>query len=718
MKSEIRLFFDSLLFSYSSIFFTQNKWFGSVLCCITMLYPLQGICGLFCCMLVNAISLSLSLNREKIRSGLYGFNAIMIGLALGAIYPYSETLVVLIFALSLLVLMLTVAMEGFFKKYNLPFLAFPFLACLWIVLLLSQQLDAGVSTDVLLFTSPQYLTMGEFSVYTLIEKLNNVEMPICFDLFLKSIGVLFFQSDRLTGLLISIALFCVSRLSFCYALGFFLSGYFCYNFLGAELFHIPYLFFGFNFIFTAIAVGCCYLVPSFFSILGLFLLLPSLFIVVFSSTRFLSYLFLPSFSLSFCLVSILYLYVLRLRENSNSLRFPFIIENTPEENFYYDNVNNKRFKYLSYFPFSLPFLGEWTVKQGYNGEYTHKDEWRYAWDFVVEVDNMQFKGNGERVEDYYCYEKPVLAPAAAIVISVCNGIEDNLVGQVNKENNWGNYIILKHFEGCFSVLAHLKIDSIKCAPGDVISHGQELALCGNSGYSPYPHLHFQFQKLPYIGAPTQNYPFTYYLSKTNNLEWVASGVPKLDEVVTNLSVSNFNVANYLFCEGNKIDVNSTRFGAESWSVHSYLGGYYLQSGNGAKAWFVNDSKSFYFQRFVGNKKCALYYFYLSNFRVLKSTGQNWSVKEQFPASNCNMGCLNWLQDILAPFVTFIKFNYNSVLPDMHLHSENLAFYSSFKKEIFGRLVEQLNFETIWTTANNIRLNIKERNDEWFIKINL
>ena len=84
----------------------------------------------FCFVLYhNAISLSLSLNREKIRSGLYGFNAIMIGLALGAIYPYSETLVVLIFALSLLVLMLTVAMEGFFKKYNLPFLAFPF----WLV---------------------------------------------------------------------------------------------------------------------------------------------------------------------------------------------------------------------------------------------------------------------------------------------------------------------------------------------------------------------------------------------------------------------------------------------------------------------------------------------------------------------------------------------------------------------------------------------------------
>ena len=320
-----------------------------------MLYPLQGVCGLFCCMLVNAISLSLSLNREKVRSGLYGFNAIMIGLALGAIYPYSETLVVLIFALSLLVLMLTVVMEGFFKKYNLPFLAFPFLACLWIVLLLSQQLDAGVSTDVLLFTSPQYLAIGEFSIYTLIEKLNDVEMPIYFDLFLKSIGVLFFQSDRLTGLLISIALFCVSRLSFCYALGFFLSGYFCYNFLGAELFHIPFLFFGFNFIFTAIAVGGCYIVPSFSSILGLFLLLPTLFIVAFSSTRFLSYLFLPSFSFSFCLVSILYLYVLQLRENSNSLRFPFIIENTPEENFYYDNVNNKRFKYLSYFPFSLPF---------------------------------------------------------------------------------------------------------------------------------------------------------------------------------------------------------------------------------------------------------------------------------------------------------------------------------------------------------------------------
>ena len=83
-----------------------------------------------------------------------------------------------------------------------------------------------------------------------------------------------------------------------------------------------------------------------------------------------------------------------------------------------------------------------------------------------------------------------------------------------------------------------------------------------------------------------------------------------------------------------------------------------------------------------------------------------------------MGCLKWLQDILAPFVTFIRFKFHAVLPDMHLHSENLVFYSSFQKEIFGRLVEQLNFETIWTTTNNIRLNIKESGEEWSIKINL
>lgn len=718
MKNEIRVFIDSLLYSYSSIFFTQNKLFGFVLLCITMLYPLQGICGLFCCMLVNAISFSLSLNRAKICSGLYGFNAIMVGLALGAIYPYSESLVVMIFALSLLVLMLTVLLEGFFRKYNLPFLAFPFLFCLWIVLLLSQQLNEGVSADCLLFSSAYYLSIGDFSVSTWIEKLNQIDLPVGIDLFLKSIGILFFQSDRLSGLLISFALLCVSRLSFCYAFFFFLSGYFCYDFFEIELFHIPYIFFGFNFIFTAIAVGCCYIVPSVSSILGLLLLLPTLFIVVFSSSNLLSFLFLPSFSLSFCLLSILYLYVLRMREEADYIRFPYIIENTPEENLYYDDVNKKRFKYQTYFPFSLPFFGTWTIKQGHAGEYTHKDQWKHAWDFVVEVEQSQFKGKGDYVEDYYCYGKPILAPSNSLVVAVCDGIEDNLIGQINQEQNWGNYIILKHFEGCYSTLAHLKKDSIKCSVGDTISVGQELALCGNSGYSPYPHLHFQFQSLPHIGAPTISYPFTYYLRKKENFDWISSGIPMEEEIVCNLSISNLNAGHYHFVEGATIHVESERFGCEIWSVHSYFGSCYLQSSNGAKAWFVNDSNSFYFQRFVGDKACALYYFYLSNFRVLKSTMQNWEVEERYPTINCDMGSLRWLQDILAPFVNILKFNYKATLFKDYLHSENLAFKSTYAKNVLSRVRDCIQFETIWHTTTYIQLNVEDSDGKWSIKVNL
>jgi murein DD-endopeptidase MepM/ murein hydrolase activator NlpD len=62
----------------------------------------------------------------------------------------------------------------------------------------------------------------------------------------------------------------------------------------------------------------------------------------------------------------------------------------------------------------------------------------------------------------------------------------------------GNLIIIKHAEGEYSLLAHFKQNSIRVKIGDKVTKGQTIGLCGNSGNSSEPHLHFQVQNTPFF----------------------------------------------------------------------------------------------------------------------------------------------------------------------------------------------------------------------------
>ena len=69
----------------------------------------------------------------------------------------------------------------------------------------------------------------------------------------------------------------------------------------------------------------------------------------------------------------------------------------------------------------------------------------------------------------------------------------NNIGDVNLGDNWGNTIIIKHGDYLFSKISHIKEGSFKVRVGDYVKKGDVLAVCGNSGRSPEPHLHFQLQ---------------------------------------------------------------------------------------------------------------------------------------------------------------------------------------------------------------------------------
>ncbi len=145
----------------------------------------------------------------------------------------------------------------------------------------------------------------------------------------------------------------------------------------------------------------------------------------------------------------------------------------------------------------LPFHGEWfvywggrTERQNYHVVYPSQ---RFAYDFVMAKSNKTFSGDGKKNEDYYCFGKEIIAPAAGKVLKTLDGIEDNSPGVMNPKQPFGNFIILDHQNGEFSVFCHFKKNSIAVKEGQNVFAGEVLGLCGNSGNSTEAHLHYHLQ---------------------------------------------------------------------------------------------------------------------------------------------------------------------------------------------------------------------------------
>ncbi|MBM7614338.1 M23 family metallopeptidase [Alkaliphilus hydrothermalis] len=160
------------------------------------------------------------------------------------------------------------------------------------------------------------------------------------------------------------------------------------------------------------------------------------------------------------------------------------------------------FNYKSEIEYTLPFEGKWVVVNGcYTKEFSHS--WniptqRYAYDFIILKDGKSYENNPKSVEEYYCYNKSILAPADGVIVEVVNNAEDSLVFGNGRfysraKHIAGNYIVIQHNEAEYSTLAHLKKDSINVKAGEKVIRGQIIAKCGNTGNSTEPHLHFQLQ---------------------------------------------------------------------------------------------------------------------------------------------------------------------------------------------------------------------------------
>ena len=338
---------------------------------------------------------------------------------------------------------------------------------------------------------------------------------------------------------------------------------------------------------------------------------------------------------------------------------------------------------------SLPFMGEWMVSQGYDGTVTHKGEWSKAIDFVILDDEMKtYRSPGNLPEHFYCFNKPVLCPADGIVEEIIDHIDDNNIGGNNAQQNWGNTIIIKHAEGLYSKLSHLKKQSFKVAKGTYVKKGEIIALVGNSGRSPEPHLHFQMQATPYVGSKTMAYPFSYFTERNNsNYELKNFTTPKEGSFISNVETNLQLQQAFNFQPGYKMTVKANNFLEEEWEVCTsiYNETYLYCSVHNAFSYFINNGTAFYFTNYFGKNNTLLFYFYQSAYKVLLSSEKKVIVEDAFPLNVFRLNFVKWIQDIIAPFYIFIKIPFESIVKqdDDVLASSKVSYTSNQFLELFG-----------------------------------
>lgn len=715
--------------SYSVIFFFNNWLFAVMLLLVTFFNFSAGLSGLISVLLTVVIATSMGFDKNRIKEGIYSFNALLVGIAMGTIFEPGVAFFILLLLAALFSLIISVILSGWLGRYGLPFLSIPFVITFWLILLPSGQLANLGLTQRNVFWINEMYALGGKPLLDFFQTIDNLPLNKMVIIYLRSLSSIIFQDNLLSGIIIAIALLTSSRISFLLSITGFIVAYLFANLTGSGIASFSFYNIGANYILVAIAAGGFFTIPSRHSFLWVVLLIPLTSMLILFLTNVGTYIHLPFFSLPFSIIIISFVYFMILRVKPGKLILTRFQYYSPEINLYTYKSSTDRNTGNHYFPVSLPFWGEWIVSQGYNGKYTHNGEWNSAIDFVL-VDNMNktCKISSDSCENYYCYNKPVIAPADGIVMEITDHIIDNEPGKINSINNWGNTIIIRHSDNLYSQLSHLSPGSFRVKKGDFVNQGEIIALTGNSGRSPEPHLHFQLQVTPLKGAKTLGYPFAYFLLKTGQgMQLKSFSIPEEGDFISNLTINPLLKVAFDLQPGMiirfryKKDELSEK--ETKWEVFTdtYNNKYLFCDDTLSSAFFVNDGTMFYFTSFYGDRKSLLYFFYLTAYKVLLGYYESIEISDYFPLHVISKNrFLLSVHDFFAPFCQFIKARY-TIRPewtDFPLNPGNIrlttrldiSYFESSKSEasgailLAGKQISEFTYEStkhkIWAQRTN------------------
>ncbi|MCC7126925.1 MAG: M23 family metallopeptidase [Acidobacteria bacterium] len=155
----------------------------------------------------------------------------------------------------------------------------------------------------------------------------------------------------------------------------------------------------------------------------------------------------------------------------------------------------------------LPFGGRWFVMQGGDTPNVNQHMTQPAQAFGVDFakvggasQRQLAAGTPGKVEDFFSWGEPVLAPIDGEVVRAENGRPDNPLGTKDTSQPAGNHIVIRTAGGQFVFLAHMQKGSVSVKVGETVRRGQRVGLCGNSGNSDFPHIHLHVQDTPDLNA--------------------------------------------------------------------------------------------------------------------------------------------------------------------------------------------------------------------------
>ncbi|MGF2410785.1 urea transporter [Ferruginibacter sp.] len=664
--SFLKYFTATVLNSYSMLFFSNKKFFAIMVLLASFFNPYTGFAGLVATITAAIVAYFIGFSREQVKSGLYTYSATLVGLGMGTFYEFSMGFWILLVLATVLAVLLSAAFIAQLGKSNLPALSLAFIFTLWVVILSSKEFAVIGLTQRNIYWLNEMYAAGGTGLINFVQRVETIAMPDMLSGFLRSLSAILFQSNIAAGILLSIGLLFFSRIALTLMVAGYTIAILFIQLMDGYAGSVNYYNLGTNFMLVSVALGGFYIIPSVRSFFWSLITVPISYILVIALWKITYTWGLPVFSLPFCITVILFLFVLQLRKAGGKMVLTPIQYYSPEENLY--RFTNNKERVLSdfyYYHLSLPFMGDWTVSQGYDGTITHKGDWGKALDFVItDKENKTYQGTGTEPEQYYCYNKPVLSPADGIVEEIIDYVEDNAIGGNNTQQNWGNTIIIKHAATLYTKLSHLKRGSFKVAKGAFVKKGDILATCGSSGRSPEPHLHFQVQATPYIDSKTLAYPLAYFLQQQNGNSIIKTySVPLENNIVGNIIPNAQLQQAFDFKPGYIMKVTAAGYEEEAWEVmvSTYNETYFYCSRHHAYAYFINNGSMFYFTHYFGNQHTLLYLFYQAAYKIVLSTNKKITITDSFSQNIFATHPLKWFQDLLAPFFIFMKMKYTSMV---------------------------------------------------------
>ncbi len=124
----------------------------------------------------------------------------------------------------------------------------------------------------------------------------------------------------------------------------------------------------------------------------------------------------------------------------------------------------------------------------------------------------------------------IIAPQSGTVVFSSADEDDNCpTGYIGNTcgGGYGNYVIIQHSDGNFTLYGHMHANSIKVKSGDTVDKGQVIGKMGSSGDSSGPHLHFEMR----LGENSRS-------SRVDPLEYVDKDNPRPTAIVSNVDLSS------------------------------------------------------------------------------------------------------------------------------------------------------------------------------------